>query len=107
MLTKIQNQSVKTYLTNFGYSLFGKYEESRSNRNGNYGYNIFNINGGILLKGYVTNITDEITTYAADNIYATPTERQEFREEILKNTLKNSSLISISEAYNRKLYRNV
>jgi hypothetical protein len=84
MLTKIQNPNIKTFLTDFGYPLFAKFDVTRNM----YGYNIFSANGNILLKSYVTNITDEITTYAEGNIYSTPQENQEFREQILMNCLK-------------------
>lgn len=82
-INNIKNLRIKKYLNDFGREIFGKYDEDLSI----YGYNIFGVNDNILLKRYVTNITDEITTYAEGDIYATPLERQEFREEIYKNTL--------------------
>jgi hypothetical protein len=76
--------NLREYLREFGTSILGKLDESRRE----YGYNVIGVNGNITLKRYVTNITDEITTYAEGNIYATPIERQEFRNEILMNVLK-------------------
>jgi hypothetical protein len=77
-------QNLREYLEEFGNSILGKMDEE----NGEYGYNVINDSGQITLRRYVINITDEITTYAEGNIYGTPKERKEFRNDILKNVLK-------------------
>lgn len=77
-------QNLKEYITNFGTSILGKMDENSNT----YGYNVIGVTGNITLKRYVINITDEITTYAEGDIYATPEERKEFRNEILINVLK-------------------
>jgi len=83
-IKNIANKQIQEYLKEFGYRIFGKSDETYNI----HGYNIFGANDNILLKRYIRNITDEITTYAEGDIYATPIERIEFRQEILKNVNK-------------------
>ena len=49
------------------------------------GYSIINDKGELIFKKYITNITLEITTYAEGIYFETEEDRQEIRNELLKN----------------------
>ena len=49
------------------------------------GYSIINDRGEFIFKKYITNITLEITTYAEGIYFETEEDRQEIRNELLKN----------------------
>jgi hypothetical protein len=49
------------------------------------GYSIINNRGEYIFKKYITNITLEITTYAEGIYFETDEDRQEIRNELLKN----------------------
>jgi len=49
------------------------------------GYSIINDRGELIFKKYITNITLEITTYAEGIYFETEEDRQEIRNELLKN----------------------
>jgi len=64
---------------------------------GLYGYGIRNLQGEILFRSYVLNITDEITTYAEDGLYPTTDEQKEYRNEILKGVIEAFSNFSYTK----------
>ena len=52
-----------------------------------YGYKIFDNQGKMTFRNYITAITNEITTYADGGLYATEVETREKRDELVRDVL--------------------
>jgi hypothetical protein len=70
------NRTLGQYFKELGSSILGTSSD---------GYSIVNSSGELLFKKYITNITLEITTYAEGIYFQTEEDRQEIRNELLKN----------------------
>lgn len=70
------NRTLGQYFKELGSTILGTSSD---------GYSIVNNSGELLFKKYITNITLEITTYAEGIYFETEEDRQEIRNELLKN----------------------
>ena len=63
-------------------------KDGRNNPNAEYGYNIINKKGKYDFKRYITNITNEITTYAEGIYFGSDENTIEKRNELFENVLR-------------------
>lgn len=74
IIDEVVNNEIKSYLSTNGGSILR-------------GYKIINSQGNLTFKDYITSITNEITTYADGNLYATDEETRDKRDELVRDVL--------------------
>jgi hypothetical protein len=78
-----QGQTLGVFFKELGAKILQGTDESLNE----FGYSIIDKQGRFTFKKYITNITLEITTYAEGIFFETEEDRQEVRNELLKNVL--------------------